>query len=71
MEKAALALDIIRTASGLLALARQLAADDETLKGIVAKAHAEGRKVDQTDVLASIKQMDDASTALEAKLAGT
>lgn len=70
MEKAQLILDALRLASSLLAFARQGAADDEALKAIVAKAHAEGRNVDASDVRVSIEAMDDARAALEAKLNG-
>lgn len=71
MEKAQLVLEALRLASNLLAFARQGTADDETLKAIIAKAHAEGRKVDATDVRTHVATMDDARAALEAKLAGT
>lgn len=71
MDKAQLVLDAIKLASGLIAFARQNAADDATLKAIIAKAHQEGRQVDGTDVRASLDAMDDARVALEAKLSGT
>lgn len=71
MEQARLVLDALRLASSLLAFARQGTQDEATLKAIVAKARSEGREVGPADVAASIQEMDDASTALEAKLLGT